>query len=65
MSYITAKKCQNCSKKFCFHVDNCDSKPCKTEQQLCNDIAGECTCRKGLTLDVNDRCVGKQTLVMT
>ena len=46
------------------HLDECDAKPCKTEQQLCFDITGECTCRKGLTLDVNGRCVGEQTLII-
>ena len=44
-----------------FHtcLDACDAKPCLTAQHLCYDIAGVCTCRKGLTLDEDDRCVGE------
>ena len=49
---------------FCILLDDCETKKCFTEQHLCYDIAGVCTCRKGLSLNADDRCVGEQTLVI-
>ena len=52
---------------FCIPLDACadTSKKCFTDQHLCYDIAGVCTCRKGLRFDSEgEECVGEQILVI-
>ena len=52
---------------FLFRVnqDDCMGKPCLDDDHNCYDVASECTCKEGLRLDENGKCVGEHALVIS